>query len=167
MTTKQKKPRSGGNNSTRKVNVAFSVRDYPFYYMHAIVVRNNRNIGEALRSMELTPSIWRILALLQEQDGITIGELSDESLIDRTLLSRILQDLERRRLVRRSLDSGDKRRVSIYLEPKGAALFQKILPIARSQIERAIQGLSVSEARRLQSLLLRIAENVRRLPSPP
>ena len=133
--------------------------------MHAIIIKNNRNIGEALKSMKLTPSIWRILALLQEEDGITIGKLSDESLIERTLLSRILQVLERRGLVIRRLDSGDKRRTAIYLEQKGKTLFQKILPIGRAQIERAIRGLSTEEFNQLQSLLLRIADNVSRSPS--
>jgi DNA-binding MarR family transcriptional regulator len=165
MRMKRDKPSLGAQRLSRKKTVAFSVRDYPFYYMHAIIIKNNRNIGEALKSMKLTPAIWRILALLQEEDGITVGELSDESLIERTLLSRILQDLEKRGLVSRRLDKGDKRRTTIYLEPKGAALFQKILPVGRAQIEAAIRGLSTSEFNQLQSLLLRIADNVSKLPS--
>jgi DNA-binding MarR family transcriptional regulator len=148
----------------RKRRIGFSVRDYPFYFMHAIITKNNRNIGDALKPMQLTPSIWRILALLQEQDGLTIGELSDESLIERTLLSRILQNLARRGLVRRRLDPADKRRISIFLAPKGAALFEQILPIGRGQIERAIRGLSKTDIKRLQSILLHITENVNRSP---
>jgi DNA-binding MarR family transcriptional regulator len=165
MRKKREKPSSGTQRPSGRKTVQFSVRDYPFYYMHAIIIKNNRNIGEVLKAMKLTPAIWRILALLQEEDGITVGELSDESLIERTLLSRILQDLERRGLVIRRLDKGDKRRTTIYLEPKGAALFQKILPIGRAQIEAGIRGLSAAEFNQLQSLLLRIADNVSKLPS--
>jgi DNA-binding MarR family transcriptional regulator len=162
--TKQKTSSKIARRSTRKREISFSVRDYPFYYMHAIITKNNRNIGEVLKPMKLTPSIWRILALLQEKDGLTMGELSDESLIERTLLSRILQNLERRGFIRRRFDAADKRRIFIYLEPKGAALFKQILPIGRGQIERAIRGLSPTDLKRLQSLLLRITENVNRSP---
>src|SRR5262245_11417032 len=82
----------------------FSVRDYPFFFMHKIIFKNNQNIGEALKHLHLTPVVWRILALLQERDGISIGELSQESLIERTLLSRILTGLERKTFVRREPD---------------------------------------------------------------
>jgi DNA-binding MarR family transcriptional regulator len=141
----------------------FSVYDYPFYFMHAIITRNNRNIGEALKALKplkLTPAIWRILALLQERDGVTIGELADRSLIERTLLSRVLQGLERRGLIRRELDSADKRRSVIFIEPKGVELFQRILPIGRRQIERGIRGLSAKELKQFMALLRRVLGNV-------
>jgi DNA-binding MarR family transcriptional regulator len=140
----------------------FSVRDYPFFFMHKIVVRNNFNIGEALKPLRLTPAIWRLLALLQEQDGITIGELSEQSSIERTLLSRILQRLERKRLIKKRVDPDDKRRTAIYLEQAGIDLFGQILPMARSQIERAIAGVKKSDLHRLQSILRQIADNVDR-----
>ena len=77
----------------------FSVRDYPFFFMHRIIFKNNQNIGDALKHLELTPVVWRLLALLQERDGISIGELSEQSLVERTLLGRILTDLERKGFV--------------------------------------------------------------------
>jgi DNA-binding MarR family transcriptional regulator len=144
----------------------FSVYDYPFYFMHAIITRNNRNIGEALKAlkpMKLTPAIWRILALLQDRDGITIGELAEQSLIERTLLSRLLQDLERRGLIRRQLDRADKRRSVIYIQPKGIELFRQILPIGRRQIELGIRGLSPSELKQFMGLLRRVFGNVDKL----
>ena len=71
----------------------FRVGDYPFSYMHWIIVKNNQNIADALRSRGITPLVWRILALLQEQDGLNVTALSERSLIDRALLSRILRIL--------------------------------------------------------------------------
>ncbi len=130
--------------------------------MHKIVVRNNLNIGEALKPMRLTPAIWRLLALLQEQDGITIGELSELSSIERTLLSRILGRLERKRLIKKRVDPDDKRRTAIYIERAGIDLFRRILPMARSQIERAVEGLRKSDLARLQSILRHIVDNVDR-----
>lgn len=160
MNTARRRTKPSAN---RKRPSRFSVYDYPFYFMHAIITRNNRNIGEALKALKplkLTPAIWRILALLQERDAVTIGELAEQSLIERSLLSRVLQGLERRGLIRRSLDSQDKRRSLIYIEQKGVDLFQQILPIGRHQIERGIRGLPAKELRQFMATLQRVFSNV-------
>lgn len=140
----------------------FSVRDYPFIYMHRIIHQNNANIGEALKDRKLTPTVWRILAILQEHDGMHVGALSEESLIDRALLSRLLAALERKGYIRRRRDGRDKRFTAVHLEPAGYAAFREILPFARSQIERAIAGLSEKDLKRLRELLEHIIENVNR-----
>jgi DNA-binding MarR family transcriptional regulator len=132
--------------------------------MHRIIFKNNQNIGDALKHLELTPVVWRLLALLQERDGISIGELSEQSLVERTLLSRILTDLERKGFVRREPDRRDKRYAAIYLQPAGRRAFDAILPIAQRQIERAVAGIGNKDLTRLQDILRRISENVYRSP---
>jgi len=148
----------------KPAHARFSVRDYPFFFMHKIIHKNNENIGDALRHLKLTPVIWRILALLQEKDGVSISELSQESLIERTLLSRILTDLERRGYVRKAPDSRDKRYTAIYLEAEGLAVFEQILPIARRQIERAVAGINAKDLTKLQEILRHITDNLNRSP---
>lgn len=149
-------------NATRPEK--FSVRDYPFFFMHRIIFKNNQNIGDALKHLDLTPVIWRLLALLQERDGISITELSEQSLIERTLLSRILTDLEAKGLVRRESAPNDKRYTAIYLQPAGRKTFHEILPIAQRQIERAVAGIDRDDLHRLQNILRRITDNVYRSP---
>jgi DNA-binding MarR family transcriptional regulator len=143
---------------------SFSVRHYPFFFMHKIIFKNNQNIGDALKHLGLTPVIWRLLALLQERDGISITELSEQSLIERTLLSRILTDLEAKGLVRRESAPSDKRYTAIYLQPVGRKTFHEILPIAQRQIERAVAGIDRDDLDRLQDILRRITDNVYRSP---
>lgn len=142
----------------------FRVRDYPFFFMHWIITKNNQNIGEVVRELGITPQVWRILALLQEKDGVSITELSEASLIDRTLLSRILSELERRGFVQKRENPEDKRYTGIYLAPDGAKMFQRILPIARSQIERAVSGLSAGDLNKLNAILAKIMHNLNRSP---
>jgi DNA-binding MarR family transcriptional regulator len=132
--------------------------------MHRIIFKNNQNIGDALKHLELTPVVWRLLALLQERDGISIGELSEQSLVERTLLSRMLTDLERKGFVRRKPDRRDKRYAAIYLQSAGRRTFDAILPIAQRQIERAVEGIGSRDLTRLQDILRRISENVYRSP---
>jgi DNA-binding MarR family transcriptional regulator len=142
----------------------FSVRDYPFFFMHTIIHKNNENIGDALKHLGFTPVIWRVLALLQENDGISISELSQQSLIERTLLSRLLSDMEHRGYVRKEPDRRDKRYTAVYLQSAGYDAFEKVLPIARRQIERAVAGLSQRDLDKLQQILRHITENLNRSP---
>lgn len=139
---------------------AFRVRDYPFFFMHWIITRNNQNIGDALRDHGITPTVWRVLALLQEKDGISINELAEASLIDRTLLSRILRDMERKRLVLKRTNLKDKRYAEIELTNSGRKLFLQILPFARERIERALMNLSPSELAQLNKTLSTIISNL-------
>jgi DNA-binding MarR family transcriptional regulator len=158
------KARQATRPSPKSVAAGFSVRDYPFFFMHRIIYKNNENIGDALQHLGFTPVIWRILALLQENNGISITQLSQESLIERTLLSRILSDLERKGYVRKAPDKRDKRYTAVYLEPRGYQAFEEILPIARRQIERAVAGLSAKDLEKLQEILRHITDNLNRSP---
>src|SRR5665213_1326972 len=103
---KSKTPRAADD---RVAEAGFSVRYYPFSLMHKIVYQNNLALGSALKRWRLTPANWRIIAILQEYEGMHVGRLSQEAVIDRTLLSRVIADLERRKLVRREPDPADKR----------------------------------------------------------
>jgi len=138
----------------------FSVRDYPFISMHQIIVKNNENIGSALKAMRLTPPKWRVLAILQERDGIHIGDLSRETAIERSLLSRILSSLERDGLVRKVPSPKDRRYTAIYLKARGHKTFRKILPAARRQIEQAIAGVSKPSMLALTRILRQISQNL-------
>jgi MarR family transcriptional regulator, organic hydroperoxide resistance regulator len=161
MKVKEKSKRA---SEAAKRNGPFRVRDYPFFFMHWIITKNNQNIGEAVRELGITPQIWRILALLQERDGVSISELAEASLIDRTLLSRILNDLEERGFVRKKVNPKDKRYTGIYLAPAGAKMFATVLPAAQRQIERAISGLSSNDLAELKRMLTAITRNLSRSP---
>ena len=150
--------------SKKSSGKTFRVRDFPFFFMHWIITKNNQNIGEAIRELGVTPHIWRILALLQERDGVSITELSDVSMIDRTLLSRILSDLEKRGFVRKRSNPNDMRYTGIFLTPAGTKKFAELLPIARRQIERAVSGLSAAELSQLNKTLSTIMRNLSRSP---
>lgn len=141
-------------------NTPFRVRDYPFFFMHWIIARNNQNIGDSLRDRGITPTVWRVLAILQEKDGVSVNELAEASLIDRTLLSRILRDMERKRLVVRRTNLKDKRYAEIELTNAGRKLFLDILPFARGRIERALMNLSPGELAQLNKTLCVIINNL-------
>ncbi len=150
----------GKKEQANRGSAKFLVTDYPFYFMHTIIVRNNQNIADAIRDRGLTPHIWRILAILQEKDGLTVSELADASSIDRTLLSRILADLEARKFVVRRSRPDDKRYSGVFIAQAGQRAFAELLPRAKQEIDRGIAGLSEQELDQLMSLLKRVLSNL-------
>lgn len=143
----------------------FRVRDYPFFYMHWIIIQNNQNIGDALRERGITPTVWRILAILQDRGSMSIGELADASLIDRAFLSRLLSDLDRKKLVQKGTHRTDKRFAQIGLTSAGQELFLEILPLAKAQIQSALEGLNTREISQLKQTLSAIIRNLNQ-PTP-
>ena len=76
-----------------------------------------------LREYDLTEQQWRVLRALMDNGSLEISELSDRSYILMPSLSRILQNLESRGLIRRDPVIADQRRARISLTEAGVELF--------------------------------------------
>jgi homoprotocatechuate degradation regulator HpaR len=81
-----------------------------------------------LREYDLTDQQWRVIRVLVEASEMEITELARRSLILSPSLSRILQNLEERKLIRRNVVKSDQRRASITVSAKGRHLFNTVAP---------------------------------------
>lgn len=93
-----------------------------------------------LRRHGLTEQQWRVVRLLADRPDLDAGEIARRTLLLAPSLTRILQFLEKRRLVRRAGDSSDQRRAMFALTGKGQSLFDAIAPESEAiyaAIERA------------------------------
>ena len=81
-----------------------------------------------LRSHGLTEQQWRVVRVLAEKPGIDAGSLAKRSYLLAPSLTRILQHLENRRLIRRDADESDQRRSVFSLTGKGRRLFDAVAP---------------------------------------
>lgn len=81
-----------------------------------------------LRSHGLTEQQWRVVRVLAEQPGIDAGSLAKRSYLLAPSLTRILQHLESRRLIRRDADENDQRRSVFSLTGRGRRLFDAVAP---------------------------------------
>ena len=79
-----------------------------------------------LRQHGLTEQQWRTIRTLAAYDGIDASELARRSFLLAPSLTRILQFLERERLVRRSSDAHDQRRSVFVLTRKGRQIFSEV-----------------------------------------
>jgi len=81
-----------------------------------------------LRQHGLTEQQWRVIRALAAYDRIDASELAKRSFLLAPSLTRILQHLEREKLVKRSSDANDQRRYVFVLTSKGRRLYDKVGP---------------------------------------
>jgi MarR family transcriptional regulator, organic hydroperoxide resistance regulator len=108
----------------------------------------------------ITLGMWYFLRALWDEDGITQRELSKRiGTMEPTTLSAI-QAMLRAGLVRRVRDKTDRRKLHIFLTPKGRGLKAQLLPLARDVVATALLDLSQADNREILRLLRAIQGNL-------
>lgn len=100
-----------------------------------------RRFDEALRPLDLTHGQFSLLISLNRPAAPTLGSVADLLAMDRTTLTANLKPLERRRLVKVSIDKEDKRSRRLIITPAGRALLNKAFPVwkkTHAEIDRLI-----------------------------
>ena len=87
-----------------------------------------KHYDDALHSLKLKPTQFTILAVLSSVDAITVTELADYMILDRTTLTRNLRPLEKQRMI--NTNAGEDRRTRmISLSKKGLNKLEKAIPL--------------------------------------
>lgn len=129
---------------------------------HFVRIVNGLNIklAESIRVMDINPVHFRVIQILYEHDGLKITELREQCVIAQAVFSRVLKQVERRKLIRRVLDENDKRVYRIYLTKKGVATYEATLPHASKVIDEALSNLTATDADKLISLAAVVDKSV-------
>lgn len=135
--------------------------DFLPYLLNRISSRLDQELLTDLRPLRISVPRWRVLAALRTGDGRSMGELSQETVIEQSSLSRVVDQMERDRLVERHLCNEDHRIVEVYLTETGRAMFNTIYPLAYRDHLRVIEGFSEAQINMLTSMLRQVLENVR------
>ncbi|SLN76344.1 MarR family winged helix-turn-helix transcriptional regulator [Oceanibacterium hippocampi] len=140
--------------------------DFLPYLLNRISNRLNTDLAEELRGIGMTLPDWRVLAVLRVADGRSIGEVSVYTVIEQSTLSRVVERLVKRGLVKRRSPPEDQRIVNLHMTAKGHDVFETILPIAMRHYRRAVLGLDAATVEGLIETLHKVLENIRRSPYP-
>ena len=104
-----------------------------------------RRFDDALRPVGLTQGQFSLLTSLNRAERPTIGDVAALLALDRTTLTANLKPLERRGLVKVTVDQEDKRSRRLVLTAAGRALLAAAAPIwkrAHAQTERLLTRIS-------------------------
>jgi homoprotocatechuate degradation regulator HpaR len=119
-----------------------------------------RQFRPSLREHGLTEQQWRILRALAAIEAIEVTELARTAFLLGPSLSRILRDLEARRLIERKVAETDLRRGMVSISEKGLRLMERVAPISEqvyTAITRRFGGRRLAE---LQNMLGELEESL-------
>jgi DNA-binding MarR family transcriptional regulator len=103
---------------------------------------------------------WAFLRILWEKDGLTQRELSEQAGVMEPTTFSALKAMEKRGYILRKRYEGDRKKVFIFLTPKGRALKAKLVPLALEVNEIAIRGVSAANVAIARQMLLRMIQNL-------
>ena len=150
----------------------YPVSPYLFHLFTTIGRLRDAQLDKALRPLGLNVTRHRAIAVIALIEPCTMSELADLSAIDRTTMTRIVDQLVVRGLAGRVTPSEDRRQVVLSLTAMGHEVYQKALQTISVVNRAALQGLPEEAlravARAQQAILTNLApdpERARRLLS--
>lgn len=121
-----------------------------------------RYLQQHIEPHGVTPGMWYFLRALWHEDGLTQRELSDiVGTMEPTTLTAI-RSMEKNGLVTRARSEQDRRKIHIHLTPRGFALRDELIPLARKVVDDAVEGFSNEERDTLMRSLGLIQRNLAR-----
>ena len=141
---------------------SFDLEEHIFYLFGQVYGRRNRQLADIFHEYGLTNPKYRVLAALTNRDGCSIGALAQLTAVERTTLSRALDQLVDEKLVRRVPRKDDKRTIEVWMTPAGWRKLERVWPLIVAQNDRAVAGLSAREIASLKAILRKMIDNLRR-----
>ena len=105
---------------------------------------------------------WTFLRILWEQDGLTQRELSDQAgVMEPTTFSAVNAMQKLGYVVRRQMPE-NRKKVFVFLTPRGRLLKEKLVPLAEEVNRVAVAGVPPEHIAATRDTLLAIIENLAR-----
>ena len=136
------------------------------YLMRRIISLVSQSIERDMEPTGLTNAQWVPLLKLHMRLASTVAELARECDLDAGSMTRLLDRLEAKQLVRRVRSCDDRRVVNIELTDAGRAAAQGIPEILCRVQNAHLTGFSVQEWQTLTGYLRRILDTAQALQAP-
>jgi DNA-binding MarR family transcriptional regulator len=110
---------------------------------------------------------WIVLMHIRDGLARTASDIAREFSHDTGALTRVIDQLEKRGLLRRRRSSRDRRVVELKLTPAAERLIEDCLPPVVAEMNYALAPLDRGEFEQLRGLLNRVLEHLQQAATPP
>lgn len=131
---------------TGKATVAISRR----------LLKNFRDAG-----IDVTIEQWSVLYQLWKQDGVSHQQLSDATFRDKPSITRLVDNMEKNKLVRRVGNKKDRRIKLVQLTAEGRRLEEETLAVANKTLNEALEGVAKSKIEVAKEVLQIVYDNLK------
>jgi len=137
------------------------LQDVIFYSLESAIKAYRRFAQSRLdaEGIDITVDQGMVLKTIHDSPDITLQQVGVVVFKDFASVTRIVQLLEQKGLLRRKPHPTDKRRSKLLLTSAGESVIRASAAIAQANRRHALQGISQEEVERLRATLNRITEN--------
>lgn len=125
----------------------------------AIARRLQKNFKES--SMDITIEQWSVLYHLWKQDGISQQQLCEATFRDKPSITRLVDNLEKLKLVKRVPSKEDRRINMIYLTKEAQGLQEKTMELANKTLNEALEGVAQGQIEVAKQVLQIVYDNLK------
>jgi DNA-binding MarR family transcriptional regulator len=129
------------------------------YLLHQVRGRLMASIDTELEPLDITWAQWGTLLHIANGKAATASELCQNMKGDTGSMTRMLDRLEQKGLIRRERSSEDRRIVRLFLTEAGQKLYPKLPPIAVKVLNQYLQDFSREELETMKGFLRRMLAN--------
>ena len=137
------------------------LQDVLFYSLESAIKAYRRFAQARLHAagIDITIDQWLVLKTIHESADVTLQHVGAAVFKDFASITRIVQLLEQKGLLRRKPHPTDGRRSKLVLTSAGESVIRTVEPIAQANRRQALEGIDAEEVARLRAVLKRITEN--------
>lgn len=136
------------------------LNDYIGFIFNNASRKFNQFAMSFFKPYDLTPEQAGVIRRLGKQEGISQKELSIRMAKDQTNITRLLDQLEKKRFVRRGPNKEDRRSFLAYLTESGKEMNEKIMLVESEIMEIVFKGLSEERVTLWKEVIEELAENI-------
>ena len=125
----------------------------------AIARRLQKNFKQA--SVDITIEQWSVLYHLWKENGMSQQQLCDATFRDKPSITRLVDNLEKLKLVKRVASKDDRRKNLIYLTPEAQQLQEQSMELANQTLNESLEGVTNGQIEIAKEVLNKVYENLK------
>ncbi|WP_129640994.1 MarR family winged helix-turn-helix transcriptional regulator [Peristeroidobacter agariperforans] len=147
---------------------SFHLRDSMGYLIKRAQRLMQERIERLFEQQNFTLQQWAVLMYLRDGLATTTADMCRNLHHDSGAMTRLIDQLESRKLIERRRSADDRRVVELSLTEAGAEVLDTLIPTACDALNTALDGFTREEVKMLQSMLRRLIGRMEELmPNAP
>jgi DNA-binding MarR family transcriptional regulator len=129
------------------------ISEYLAFLLASAHRRMRLGLAQSIASEDVTEEQWRILQVLSDEQGRSMGELAERVLMNHPALTKNIDKLVGRSLVQRSTDASDSRKVLVYISDLGLETVGRLKKSVDGHHDAVTGALGARKTEQLKKLL--------------
>ena len=135
------------------------IKQYLAYLLAQANRQMSAQLAHALRDEGVQIEHWRILEVLSDERGRSMGELAEAVLMNHPALTKTMDKMVSRGLAHRRADPVDSRRVLVYITDHGLDLVSRLRARVDRHHDAVVAAVGEKKAGQLKKLLSELIRN--------